>query len=176
MELDWIRTLVIAAVPAVGVVIWMARWFGKHGEWVKGMDEFKLDTKKALAEIRDDINEMRHDIKKLLSAQPRNVLAGTSPLQLTDLGEDVSKRVGAVAWAMQAAPRLADQMRGMNAYEIQEFCMDYMRNGYQRTPEQDQSFKECAYENGIKLEQVLDVCAVVLRDRLLRLSDFGHTD
>jgi len=74
----------------------MSRWFGRQGEWMKGIDEFKDDTKKALTEIREDI-------KKLLAAQPRNVLAGTSPLQLTDLGKEVSECVGAATWAEQVA-------------------------------------------------------------------------
>lgn len=46
-----------------------------------------------------------------------------------------------------------------------------MRDVYEPTTEQDRSFKQCAFDHGIKLEQVLDVCAVELRDRLLRLLD-----
>lgn len=60
-------------------------------------------------------------------------------------------------------------MRGRSAYEVQEFCTNYMQRVYKPPAEQDQSFKKCPYEHGIKLEQVLDVCAVELRDRLLHL-------
>ena len=162
MDMDWIRPIVVVAIPTLGVVIWLSKWFGRQGEWMKGIDEFKDDTKHALAEIRTDI-------KKLLAAQPRNVLAGTSPLQLTDLGKEVSECVGASAWAEQVATQLIDQVKGKGAYEVQEFCMQYMRGEYEPTTERDQSFKQCAYDHGIKLEQVLDVCAIALRDRLLHI-------
>ena len=162
MDMDWIRPIVVAIIPTLGVVIWMSRWFGRQGEWMKGIDEFKDDTKKALTEIREDI-------KKLLAAQPRNVLAGTSPLQLTDLGKEVSECVGAAAWAEQVATQLINRVKGKSAYEVQEFCLQYMRAEYEPTTERDQSFKQCAYDHGIKLKQVLDVCAVELRDRLLHL-------
>ncbi len=160
MEMEWIRPIAVVAVPTIALVISMAVWVGKHKEWMKGIDEFKQDTKRTLAEIREDI-------KKLLAAQPPSVLASTSPVRLTDLGEEVSERVGAAACAEQIAARLIDEVRGKSAYEVQEFCINHMRDDYERTSEQDRVFKECAYEHDIKLKQVLDVCAVELRDKLL---------
>ena len=157
-----LRPITIVVVSAIGLAIWMIRWFAKHDEWRKGMDEFKRDTKSALVEIRDDI-------KKILAAMPKNVLAGTSPVRLTDLGKEVSESIGAAAWAEQVATQLGDRVKGKSAYEVQEFCMQYMRAEYEPTTERDQSFKQCAYDHGIKLKQVLDVCAVELRDRLLHL-------
>ena len=161
-----LRPITIVVVSAIGVAIWMIRWFAKHDEWRKGMDEFKRDTKSALVEIRDDI-------KKILAAMPKNVLAGTSPVRLTDLGEEVSESIGAAVWAEEKASEFVDGMKGKSAYEVQGFCIDYMRNEYAPTTDEDLSFKECAYEHGIKLEQVLDVCALESRDRLLRLLNSG---
>ena len=154
-------------IATMGVAIWMIRWFAKHDEWQRGMDEFKLDTKKALIEIRDDI-------KKILAAMPKNVLVANSPARLSDLGKEVSESIGAAAWAEQMASEFVDGMKDESAYEVQEFCMNYMRNEYAPTADEDQSFKECAGEHGIKLEQVLDVCAIELRDRLLRLLSPAH--
>ena len=166
---EWLRPIVVVAIPTIGAVIWISRWFGKHDEWMKGMAEFKEDTRKSLAEIRDDI-------KKILAGQPRNVLAGASPLQLTDLGREVSEYVGAAAWAEQKALELVDKMKDESAYGVQEFCINFMRAEYKLTTKQDQSFKKCAYEHGIKLEQVLDVCAVELRDRLLHISNISSSE
>ena len=104
MDMDWIRPIIVVTIPTIGLVVWLARWFGKHSEWVKGMEEFKQDTKETLAEIREDI-------KKLLAAQPRSVIAGASPMQLTDLGKEVSECVGAAAWAKQLAPQLIDDVK-----------------------------------------------------------------
>ena len=46
---------------------------------------------------------------------------------------------------------------------------------FELSTEQEQSFKECAYEHGISLEQVQDVCAVELRDQLLHLLELEDT-
>lgn len=166
MDADWVRSIVTVAIATMALLIWLIRWFGKHDEWRKGMDEFKKDTKVALAEIRDDV-------KDILGRLPPSVIVGSSPLQLTALGKKVSEAVGAVAWANREASQLVDKVKGKNPYEVQEICVDYMRNKYQLTTEEDQSFKQCAYEHGIKLEQVLDVCAVKLRDKLLHMDSEG---
>ena len=162
-----LRPITMVLIATVGVAIWMIRWFAKHDEWQRGMDEFKLDTKKALVEIRDDV-------KKILVAMPQNVLAATSPVRLSDLGKEVSESIGAAAWAEHTASEFVDGMKDKNAYEVQEFCINYMRNEYVPTTDEDRSFKECAYEHGIKLKQVLDVCALELRDKLLRLLSPAH--
>ena len=162
-----LHPITIVLIATMGAAIWMIKWFAKHDEWRRGMDEFKLDTKKALIEIRDDI-------KKILAAMPRNVLVANSPARLSDLGKEVSEFIGAAAWAEQRASDFVDSMKDESAYEVQEFCMNYMRNEYAPTADEDQSFKECADEHDIKLEQVLDVCALELRDRLLRLLSPAH--
>ena len=169
IDMDWVRPIAVVIIPTIGLVIWMSRWFGKHGEWMKTVDEFKRDTKAALAEIRDDI-------KKVLAALPPNVLGGASPVGLTDLGKKVSECVEAAAWAEQKAPELIDAVTGKSAYDVQEFCIQYMRTEYKSATAQDESFKKCAFEHDIKLDQVLDVCAIELRDRLLRLLDSEDAD
>ena len=168
-DMDWIRPIVAIAVPTIILLIWMSKWFGKHNEWAKGMDEFKRETKATLVEIRDDI-------KKVLTALPPSVIRGASPMRLTDLGKKVSEYVEAAAWAEQSAPQLAGKVNGMNAYDIQEFCIAYMRNEHRPTTAQNDLFKKCAFDHGIKLDQVLAVCAVELRDRSLHITRSEDTD
>lgn len=160
---DWLRLIVVVVLSALGVLIWVTRWFTKHDSWAKGMDEFKSDTKTTLAEIRDDI-------KKILVALPKNVLAGTSPVQLTDLGKTVSKSVGAAAWAEKEASKLVGDVKGKTAYDVQDYCFKHMKE-CELAPDDDRVAKECAFQHGIKLEQVLDVFAVELRDRLLDIRE-----
>lgn len=160
---DWIR-LGIFTLSILGAVVWISRWFGKHEEWMKGVNEFKSETKSSLAGIRDDI-------KKILVALPRNVLAGTSPVQLTELGKEVSKSVRASAWAERKAPQLVDHMKDKTAYDVQKYCFEYLKKESVLEPDDDKAAKECAFQHGIKLEQVLDVFAVELRDRLLHRGE-----
>ena len=165
---DWLRIIVVVAVPTVVGMIWLARWSGKLDGWVKEIDGFKADTKDALNRIHDDI-------KKILASQPRNVLAGTSPVRLTDLGKEVSKSVTAAVWAEKEASKLAGDLQGKTAYEVQEYCFGYMKE-CELAPDDDRAAKECAFEHGIKLEQVLDVFAIELRDRLLHILQMHRDD
>lgn len=48
--------------------------------------------------------------------------------------------------------------------------MEYVKEKSIWTPDQLTEFGNCAYENGIPLEQVFDVIAVELRDALLELT------
>ena len=76
---DWLRIIVVVAVPSVIGMIWLARWSGKLDGWVKEIDGFKADTE-------DSLNRIHDDIKKILASQPRNVISGTSPVRLADGG------------------------------------------------------------------------------------------
>jgi len=58
----------------------------------------------------------------------------------------------------------------MEPYQIQEFSNEYMKNTFEPTPEQFTKFGSCAYEHGVKYNQVLEVIAIELRDRLLELT------
>ena len=56
----------------------------------------------------------------------------------------------------------------MLPYEVQELCFKYM-NGDEFVPRDDVRtlILQCAFDKGLKREQVLDVIAIELRDRLL---------
>ena len=78
-----------------------------------------------------------------------------------------SERLELSSWASQEAARFREYMPGKSAYDIQEFCFDYVRNEFKPDAEQQAAIKECALENGIDTQSVLDVLAVELRDALL---------
>ncbi len=133
------------------------------GKWVGGMNEFKSATAAHLKEIREDI-------KKLLDRLPPAAVSGGSPLRLTELGQSISDELGAVAWADRVAPAVLPEVEGKAPYELQEFCVNYTA-GCDFDAEQDAKINSCAYENGIDREQVLQVLAIVLRDKLLASTD-----
>ena len=146
--------MVVGGAVAVVSLIFFA------GKWVGGIAEFKKHTMEFIAEIRDDI-------KKILERLPPVVVSGGSPLRLTDLGKSISQTVDAAAWAERIAPDLRSRVQGKQPYEIQEVCLNYIREEFKPTEEQDDKIKACASENGIDAQKVLDVLAVELRDNLL---------
>ena len=62
---------------------------------------------------------------------------------------------------------LAGPRGGKRPDEIQALCFEFVKHEYTPDPELDVAIKVAAYENGIDTDQVLDVLAIVLRDRLL---------
>ena len=154
--------LIAGAVLAVGTAIFYV------GRWVGDVNAFKSG---ALVEL---LREIRDDIRTLLDRVPAVVIARGSPLRLTELGKTVAKEIDAHAWTAALAGELADRAAAMpvSPYDVQEFCVSYMREEYEPTLEQGDRIKSCAYDNGLKREDVLDVLAIELRDTLLtRLAE-----
>ena len=144
------------AVALVGAVVKFARWTGRV--------DSSLDT------LGKGIAEIREDIKKLLHGQPSKTVDSGSPLQLTELGRKVAENLGAALIVDALACDLRARAEGKQAYDIQELSFDFIRDEYQPTDETDARIKQCAYENGLDRDEVLDVLAVELRDRLLALT------
>ena len=62
---------------------------------------------------------------------------------------------------------LTQRVEGMVPYDIQEFCRSYVRDEFRPPPELEVKIKECAYQNALDRQSVLDVLMVELRDQLL---------
>lgn len=139
----------IALTAIVGFAVWVGR-----------MTEFKSTTKDFVKEIRDKLDE-------IFERLPPRPVSTSSPLRLTKLGEEISRTLNLSSWADRTAADLRDRIDDKSAYEIQEFCFSYMRDEFKPDPEQDAQIKDCAFENGIDIQGVLDVLAIELRDRLL---------
>lgn len=132
------------------------------GIWIGKINEHRSTVSAFMAEIRKDI-------KDILGKLGPSTTKTASPIQLTDLGQSVSEALGASAWAANRAEKLADQVGDAPAYDIQVLAFEYVEKEFtDKTTDKamDAKIKQCAYENGLKRSQVLDV---ELRDRLLRL-------
>ena len=144
--------LTIAVIAFIGAVL-------KIGEWKGNVDSDRTSFKEFMEEVRKDI-------KNILKRLPVTTGAD-SPLSLTDIGERVSKQLKAIAWADRVSKKLEERCAGKEAYQIHEFCFEYVYNEFAPDDEQEREIKMCAYENGIDRRAVLDVLAVELRDKLL---------
>ena len=153
---------VIIVLIAIGTGIF------KTGKWVGSVNS---DS----ATFKDFINEVRDDIKKILDRLPAKVVASGSPIRLTDLGNQVSEKIDAKNLAGEHAQKVFNKVKDSAPYEIQEYCMEYVKEESAWAPDQLKEFGNCAYENGIPLEQVFDVIAVELRDALLELIEKHST-
>ena len=178
--MEWISDnlgTVAAVVAAVAVMVgsifgagrWVERINTKHTTLQGNIDRNLQAFKDFAREIRDDVREVREDIKGiLLHLKPDTVISG-SPLRLTDLGQSISRKLGASAWATERAEQLIGRVSDAAAYDIQAFAFEYVEKERPPDDAMEATIKQCAYEHGLKHKQVLNVLAIELRDRLLRL-------
>lgn len=152
--LIWITPAAIVAVALVGALVKWLIWMGSMNERQSTVTEF-------MAEIRDDIKKI---LRRLL-AEP---VGQTSPRALTDYGEELSAKLGAVTWAEQEADSLRDQDTGTEPFEIEEFSFEHLRKRYPQRPDFSPAIRAAIYEHGIGRDDVHSVLAVVLRDELIR--------
>ena len=150
----WLVPLAIVGVAALTAIYKFAEWRGAVDADRKNFGSF--------------IKEIRDDIKEILGRIPPTPVAGNSPRTLTEFGHEISDHFGAEDWANQLIPKLAKDIRGKEPFEIDRFCQNYVQNKI--SDEEMVRIYESADEMAIDKDGVLEVLAVVLRDKLLPLA------
>lgn len=162
--LVWIGVLSASAV-VIGAIFSIGQWKGRLDA---DRSALRKDIDSDRVTIRDFMAEIRADIKRIFERlPPASTVAGASPLRLTELGREISARLDAGAIADGLAPRLRERVADLAPYDVQEACFAYIRGEYEAPDDVKALILQCAFDNGIGREQVLDVIAIELRDRLL---------
>ena len=165
---DWYDNPLVwisAIVGIIAVIVALARLIFLFGQRKGKVDEAQSAFKTALNIYMEEI---RADIKEILERMGPAKSTGGSPITLTDLGRKISERLDAGAIADSLVPKIRARVSGMQPYEVQKPCFDYIR-GSEFAPSDDVKalILQCAFDNGLNRDQVLDVIAIELRDRLL---------
>ena len=147
----------VLAVVVIGGIVKFSRWTGK-------VDADRASFASFMTEIRDKLDQ-------ILLRLPRPEVASASPITLTDFGRSLALDVGAGEVARGLVPSLREPVRGMDPYQLQEYCLEFMADIHRPPPELDSLINKVAYDRGVKREQVLRVIAIELRDQLLADSD-----
>ena len=111
----------------------------------------------------NDINTSLHDIWK---AATNPAAQGASPISLTDFGKELSREMDAAAWVRQHLDKARAETVGKGAFDIQQFCDNYAKLE-QLDDDLAEKVKQIAYDNTMKLDHVLQVLSIELRDALL---------
>ena len=147
--------MIAGASVVVGIIFAAGQWKGR------------VDSDRDI--FRSTLKEIRDDIKRVFQLLPRETIGGSSPLRLTELGRSISQTLNASQWAEDASRRLADRAEGQSPYDIQVMAFDYVEKEFKPDGDMESQIKRCAYDNGLRRKQVLDVLAIELRDALLAL-------
>lgn len=167
---EWItdpRTIIVV-LSAIGGI----------GYWIGQVNSDRKSFKTFMAEVRGDMAEIRKKFDKILLRLPPTPVAGSSPLRLTDLGEEIAADLNASEWASTLALSLREKVHDMLPFEVDEFCHRHVEQFYSRSgsghahkaPSEDMARKVaiCAFERGLDRASVRSVLRVVLRDELLK--------
>lgn len=133
------------------------------GRWVRHVNS-------NLRKFREFMDEMREDIKKILSRLPVYLVSQDGPLRLNELGEEMASKLGLAKWARANAKRHSIAVQNLKPFEIQDYCYELLNNRFSPTPDQETAIRESEYENGLKRDQNIEVFVIVLRDHLIQES------
>ena len=182
----WILISVTALLTFTALVFKFGSWYGEVNSDRKVFKEFmhkvdkrmqKVDKRMQRVDERmekvdermEKFDKRIDDILNRLSPPPTIT---ESPIRLSELGEQISKNVGAKAWAAEVAQELVDQTKGMNPFEVQTLSFEHAKS-FEPGDELLAKMQQSAYESGLDLEGVERVLGVELRDHLLQLNNLS---
>lgn len=155
-----------------------------------GSDIGRLETKFDGLEARFGKLETRFDsletrfndfLDKLIGIIGPQLFKSSSPLTLTDLGKSISEKIGATELANDYAKKLHDEVKDLNAYEIQEYCFEFCEEKLpaklkEEKVKQLERMQTVAFEEGIEVEKIMRIVAIELRDKLLSIQGTSHSE
>ena len=184
----WIAPVGVPA--AILLLIGLGVWVGGVIERIKNIKETADADRKTFKETADAdretfqkaitedrkrfrtiLDEIRGDIKKIFHRLGQAETTFQSPLRLTDYGRELLAGIGGEPWAARLATTLRRKVEGMEAYEIHEFCFEYVANDLDPSDDEQVAMRRTAYEKGAEMEQIQRVLAIELRDRLLTMTN-----
>ena len=115
--------------------------------------------------LESKLSDFAREVRQMFTRRSPT-LDSASPLVLNDLGKTIAVALKAEQWATGLAPLLMARTAGMQPFEIDDFCLQYIR--IEIDPEWRPRIAASAYENGVDRAAVEDVMRVVLRDELLK--------
>ena len=129
------------------------------GKWVGAISSDRASFKELSKEVRADIKEILRRIGPAAISNAR-------PIQLTELGQNISKAIDASKWASSQPTQIEKNATGISDYDVQVSAFNYVE-ACDFDEEMESKIKDCAFSRGLNIKQVLDVLAIELRDHLL---------
>ena len=156
-------TFVAGVIATVGSVYVIFKMMFNIGAW-KGGIENRLEG------LEKDVTWIKGYIVQLPRFLPSDAVDSKSPRTLSELGKNISREIDAKKLVKSLVPILAERSKGLEEYDVQKLCYDYVHMEFEPTDEIDRRLKGGAFNNGVSRWTVLEVLAIELRDALLKLS------
>ena len=167
---EWYANPVVWTLVGLAIVAAAGRFWYWRGQVDSDRDKFKnfmTEVGRKIDRIQEKTDRIQENVHELMRVT-RSVSKPGSPLTLTELGKKVSNCLKSKDIIQNMEPILSDRVHEKQPYEIHDICFDYVQDELQPSPEMEVAIRSCAYENGVKYDDVLEVMAIELRDRLLQ--------
>ena len=151
---EWLDSNPVFLLGAAAALIAIGRWVGGVNNDRSRFHEF--------------MEEIRSDIKKIFQRLGEAPIAGSSPVRLTEYGEDIAKTIEAAEWATATAPDLKERVEGKKPYQVEQVARAYVAD--ELSEEWQERVAQEAFRRGARRDDITSVLWVVLRDELLRLT------
>ncbi len=125
------------------------------------------ESKTLREEVRNQQAETRRTLDTLLLRMggTERTATGSSPLKLTEFGKRIEAGLVPGEWVVATAERLRPETDGLEPFEIDALCDEYVRNRLDK--EWRRRVARAAYEFGSDDRAVGDVLRILLLDALL---------
>lgn len=155
--MDWSNPLIFI-VPSIAI----AAAIGKLLLWIGTQNESVGAVKKSLRKLEDNSDQI------LLILAPE--AKGSSPLQLTELGDRIAESIGSIGVVTEVYKNLVNRTKEKTPYQVQKICLDYMENEFSPSVELKEAIENCAFENGVLPRNIRRVIAILVRNALLEIN------
>ena len=171
-------TLIVILILALWVT-WVVS--GKLGEW---RTKFEHQEKRlsGIEKLSDTVIELK-TMTNLIYQQvnPNSPVRSSSPLSLTDTGKEIAEKIKADAIILKYISRLNKDVEvnnPKNAYDVQEISMSVVSEKLlaMLSEEELNLVKQEAFNRGLRIEDVMSVLGILLRNRILEEKHLPISD
>ncbi len=164
---SWVAILIGASITLLGgIVAWLTfglKLLERREEAATWRGQVDADRKS----FKRFMKEMREVGRTIMGILLDSVVSRGSPLQLTPLGETISKNLDAPEWAKREAGRTDPEVLTRGEYAIQEYCFDRVGRSSTFSDRREKLIAAVAFRHGVSTYHIRRVLAIELRDRLL---------
>ncbi len=118
ITLTWTTGIVVVA--CIGMLTTVGMWIGRVNS---DRDSFREFMKK----IEKEIKSINKKLEKIFLLLPEPIERTTSPISLTDYGKKLAGKIGASEISDMKLSEVTIQVKGFNAYQVQEHCFAFSR-------------------------------------------------
>ncbi|MCY4001422.1 MAG: hypothetical protein OXF06_14605 [Bacteroidetes bacterium] len=123
-----------------------------------------------MSTFKEFMKEIQQKIDQIFLRLPPLVATKQSPLQLTDLGKEISDKLNALGLVSKFVDAVKDEVKGKEPYDIQEFSLTYVQDDTHYLDKERKLIRRVAYEKGVTEEEFRSVIGLELRDKLLEIE------